>query len=402
MSRDFYGNNFGGYVCYRDMRRINNYLDERKISWPIVVALLVLAGIIALPVAASADSSEDYGVEAPLPDETVIEQELHPEKYRGPKEEAVDTLWHADILPGYEARSVNLGKSFDGPVVCTVVRKLGGGHKGVLYVHGFNDYFFQSEMGDKYLEQGINFYAVDLRRYGRSLRPWQYPFNVRNMEEYFEDIDAALTIMRKEGMTDITLAGHSTGGLTVSLYAALRGARCGVRRVVTDSPFLQWNFNKFYRSVLLPSVTLWGALSPNTKIPQGDCDAYSHSLLKQYHGEWEYDTNWKMIYSPPVTASWVRAISRGQSKLMRNRKNIVVPILVMHSSKGLHECGWTPACMEADIVLDPEQLQERGEKLGSNPDVVTIEDGIHDLILSREHVRDAAYDTIFQFIRNNP
>ena len=32
---------------------------------------------------------------------------------------------------------------------------------------GFNDYFFQAEMGRQFADSGYNFYAVDLRRYGR-------------------------------------------------------------------------------------------------------------------------------------------------------------------------------------------------------------------------------------------
>lgn len=333
--------------------------------------------------------------------DSVIEAELHPERYKGPRSAATDTAWHPDILPGYEARTVNLPASFDGPVVCTVVRRLAPvkTHRAVLYVHGFNDYFFQKEMGEHFNDSAYNFYAVDLRRYGRSLRPWQYPFNVRNLSEYFEDIDAALAIIRADGNRDITLSGHSTGGLTTALYTAERGARCGVQRLVTDSPFLQWNFPSFYRHVLLPTVTLFGAMSPDTKIDQGHCDAYAESLLKQYHGEWEYDTNWKMIYSPPVTAGWIRAISRGQSRLFRKARNITVPVLVMHSSRGLEQCAWTPECQSADLVLNPRQIQERGRKLGRNPQVSTIDDGIHDLILSAPRVRAAAYDTIFRFIR---
>lgn len=330
----------------------------------------------------------------------VIERELHPGRYTGSKSIQADTLWHPDILEGYEAVSVNLGKSFDGPVSCTVVRRMASvpTNKAVLYVHGFNDYFFQSEMGELFNGQAINFYAVDLRRYGRSLRPWQYPFNVRDFKEYFEDIDAALRIIRADGNSDITLSGHSTGGLTVSLYAAMRGSGCGVRRVVTDSPFLEWNFNAFYRRCLIPAVTLFGAISPDTKIPQGDCDAYSHSLLRQYHGEWEYNTDWKMVVSPPVTASWIRAVSRAQSKVMRHGRNITVPVLVMHSSTGTQTCGWTPECMEADVVLNPADIQKRGQKLGRNPVVTAIDSGMHDLILSRPEVRSAAYDTIFRFI----
>ena len=101
-----------------------------------------------------------------------------------------------------------------------------------------------------------------LRRYGRSLEPWQYPFDVRNQREYFADIDSALARMRRDGNTDITLSGHSTGGLTVALFAAEKGARCGVKRVVTDSPFLEWNFPAFMRNVAIPVVGFLGQLAP--------------------------------------------------------------------------------------------------------------------------------------------
>ncbi len=244
------------------------------------------------------------------------------EKYEGPKTTTTDTTWHADILPGYEARDVNQGEAFDGPCRSTIVRRLchEGSRRAYLYIHGFNDYFFQSEMGERFVDSGFNFYAVDLRRYGRSKEPWQYPFNVRDMKEYFSDIDSALSQIRRDGNTDITLSGHSTGGLTVLLYGALRGKDCGVDRIATDSPFLEWNYSVFMRKVAIPVVGFFGRLNRNWKIKQGHCDGYAYSLLKEYHGEWEYDTDWKMIYSPPVTTGWIKAIDRGQEQLMKHRE----------------------------------------------------------------------------------
>lgn len=332
--------------------------------------------------------------------EQVIKAELHPQDYRGPRTLSTDTLWHPDILSGYEARSVNLPVAWDGPVVATIVRRKAPRPttRGVLYVHGFNDYFFQSEMGEWYNSLGMDFYAVDLRRYGRSLRPWQYPFDVRDMKEYFQDIDAALAQMTRDGLSDITLAGHSTGGLTTALYVAERGARCGVKRLVTDSPFLEWNFPAFYRKFLIPCVSAWGKVSPSTSIKQSHCDAYAASLLKSMHGGWTYNTAWKMTYSPPVKAGWIRAITRGQKALMKKAGNITVPVLVMHSSRGMHACSWDSACMTADLVLDPKMIAKRGARLGRNPQVATIDSGIHDLILSPLPARTAAYDSIRNFI----
>jgi len=315
----------------------------------------------------------------------------------------VSSGWHKDILEGYESRYVDQGVSFDGPCRSTIIRKLSPkpSKKAYLYVHGFNDYFFQKEMGEIFTDSGYNFYAVDLRRYGRSLEPWQYPFNVRKQSEYFDDIDSALNQIRRDGNVDITLSGHSTGGLTVLYLAAMKGKDCGVNRVVTDSPFLEWNFSPFMRNVGAPLIEFLSKFTKDSKIKQGHCDGYAYSLLKQYHGEWEYDTDWKMIYSPPVTYSWVGSINHAQGKLMKKRKNITVPILVMHSSRKIDGCNWNPEFQTGDAVLDPEMLQKRGERLGAAERrmVCAIDSGLHDLILSSPEVRRAAYDTIFTFLR---
>lgn len=255
--------------------------------------------------------------------------------------------------------------------------------------------------GELFVDSGYNFYAVDLRRYGRSWQPWQYPFNVRKQNEYFEDIDSALAQIRRDGNTDITLSGHSTGGLTVAYMAAMKGARIGVNRVVTDSPFLEWNFSPIMRNVGAPIIEFLSKFSKNSKVKQAHCDGYSYSLLKEYDGEWTYNTDWKMIYSPPVTFSWVGAINHAQSELMKNASHITVPILVMHSSRKISGCNYNPEFKTGDAVLDPEMIQKRGEKLGHIRQVCTIDSGIHDLILSPSPHREAAYDTIFSFIRRH-
>ncbi|MDE6810980.1 MAG: alpha/beta hydrolase [Muribaculaceae bacterium] len=324
-------------------------------------------------------------------------------KYKGEKIMPDDWGWGADILPGYESRFVNQGKAFDGPARSCIIRLRGPreSHKGFLYVHGFNDYFFQSQMGREFVDSGYHFYAVDLRRYGRSRLPWQYPFNVRDQKEYFADIDSALSQMRRDGITDITLGGHSTGGLTVCYYAACRGQRVGVNRVVTDSPFLAWNFNAFMRNVAAPMIRGLAKIAPDANIDQGKCDGYAYSLLKEYDGEWTYNTDWKMIYSPPVKFSWVGAIEAAQKNLMKQRHNIVVPLLVMTSSRKIDGCNFTPEFMTGDAVLDPAMIRQRGEQLGSDRHVCEIDSGLHDLILSPSPHREAAYSTIFRFIEEH-
>ena len=67
--------------------------------------------------------------------------------------------WEPDVLgDGYECRRVEQGKDYSGRVVSTVIRKLAPDSvntaKAVLYVHGFNDYFFQEEMGNEFVDHG--------------------------------------------------------------------------------------------------------------------------------------------------------------------------------------------------------------------------------------------------------
>ena len=109
---------------------------------------------------------------------------------------------------------------YEGEVVCTLVKRTtdNNTHDAILYVHGYNDYFFQRELGDSVNARGYNFYALDLRKYGRSLRPHQDAFFCKDLGEYFADIDTALATIRSEGNERIWLMGHSTGGLITSYY----------------------------------------------------------------------------------------------------------------------------------------------------------------------------------------
>lgn len=324
------------------------------------------------------------------------------EKFKGDKVMPDDWTWGPDILEGYESRFVDLGETFDGPARCTIIRLRPDkpSKKGFLYVHGFNDYFFQAEWGRLFVDSGYNFYAVDLRRYGRSRLPWQYPFNVRDQREYFVDIDSALNQMRRDGVTDITLGGHSTGGLTVAYYAATRGRRINVNRVVTDSPFLEWNYNAFMRNVAAPMIGGLGKIFPNAEIKQGHCDGYAYSLLKQFDGEWTYNTDWKMIYSPPVKWGWIGSIDKAQSGVIKNGTHIAVPMLVMTSSRKIEGCNYTPEFKTGDAVLDPAMIRARAERL-ANTSICVIDSGLHDLILSPLPAGRQARDSIFKFIRTH-
>lgn len=166
--------------------------------------------------------------------------------------------WNADILGnGYEKTTLVMQNDYSGKVVSTVVRKRVKelSNKAVLYIHGYNDYFFQKEMGDTFVNHGYNFYAVDLRKYGRSILRHQRLFEVRNLNEYFADIDSALNVIKADGNIDIVLMGHSTGGLISSYYIEeSRGVNQPIRALILNSPFLDMKLSKVQETYLLPLV----------------------------------------------------------------------------------------------------------------------------------------------------
>lgn len=306
---------------------------------------------------------------------------------------ALASEWTADVLGApFEMRYVEQPADYSGPVRCTVVRLKAPGSTGraVLYVHGYNDYFFQSEMARRFVEHGYDFYAVDLRKYGRSILPGQSLFELRNINEYYADIDSALTIMAGDGEREIVLMGHSTGGLTTSCFMASTHDR-RVKALVLNSPFLDWNQSKMQEKFLIPLVRTFKGLAPRLKIPQGADGAYAHSLHKDFGGEWDYNLDWKLEFSPAVETSWLAAIDAAHD-LVQNTPRIDIPILLMHSDTTVTSGN------RGDAVLDVEDISRYGRGLGAEVTEITVRGGLHDLALSEKYIRDAMFDYLFAWL----
>ena len=309
--------------------------------------------------------------------------------------------WQPDILgDGYVMRHIDQGTDYSGPVRSTVIKKEAdcpGSHKGILYVHGYNDYFFQKEMADRFVDSCINFYAVDLRKYGRSITDSTTMFEARDLRAYFADIDSALADMAREGIDTVALMGHSTGGLICSYYMS-EHPESPVRGLILNSPFLDWNFNGFMKKIAIPAFGSLGRLFPNLSISQGGGSAYQESLLKKYHGEWDYNQSWKVFKPRKVKSSWTGAISKAQKNLRKNA-DIKVPILLMHSSASVHGDKWTPEFQHADAVLNVKDISAVGRRLGPDVTEDTIDGGLHDLVLSASPVRERVYEDMFAWLR---
>lgn len=306
-----------------------------------------------------------------------------------------------DILGGhFLQKNISLGTDKDGELVATIVKYIPepNTNKAILYIHGYNDYFFQAQAAEEFVKNGYRFYAIDLRRYGRSLRKYQYPFYIKNLHEYFSEIDSAFAIMKNEGCSSIALMGHSTGGLIASLYANSRKTLVPCKALILNSPFLDMNMPKSLENFGIPLVSGLGAIFPKAKIGVGMSTAYAESLLKNYHGEWVFDTLWKFPTAPKLTMAWVRAIHKGHKEI-KKKLNIPYPVLLLSSDKSIYGDTWTPEHQKGDAVLDVNDIQSLGKTMGKNIHPVVIENGLHDLILSNLKARTETFDSIFFFLK---
>jgi len=292
---------------------------------------------------------------------------------------------------------------YEGEVVCTLIKKpaLPDVKQAILYIHGYNDYFFQKELGDSIISHGYNFYALDLRKYGRSLLPHQDAFFCKNISEYYADIDTALSIILSEGNKDIILMGHSTGGLITPLYL---DSHCNnrIKGIILNSPFLDMNMSSFVENIAIPVVAFMGKIFPRIVVMKKGSHSYAHSLLSKYKGEWEFNTDWKKVNGHPKRAGWIKAIHQGHKKVQK-KVTLACPILVLSSDKSYPESDtWNDAYNVSDIVLDVKDIQKYGSRLSKNVTLHTVPDGMHDLILSKSSARDYAYHLIFDWLNKLP
>lgn len=297
-----------------------------------------------------------------------------------------------------EFQTLQMPNDYEGPVQVNVVRRsIADSKKAIVYVHGFCDFFFNVEMAKRVNAQGYQFYAIDLRKYGRSWLPHQKPNQCRDLSEYYADIDTALAMIKNEGIEDITLLAHSTGGLTTSLYMKHGKNKQMVNHLVLNSPFLDMNDNWLMENIVIPIVSFLGKFFPEMKLPAGLSGLYGESIHKDYKGEWDYRLDWKPILAFRMDAGWLRAIHKGHQEV-QDGLQLEVPILLMHSDKTIRVKTWDDTLFTGDAVLDVEDIHKYGLGLGSNVQEAIIANGLHDLSLSREAPRREFYKGLFSFL----
>lgn len=308
--------------------------------------------------------------------------------------------YQPDILgAGYEQATLHFPDDYEGQVTATLVRKKApqSAGKAVLYIHGFIDYFFQTEMAEQFNQHGFDFYALDLRKYGRSILPHQKYYNVRNLAEYDAEITRALEIIGAEQHNAVLLCGHSTGGLTATLYAAHHPEHPLIKALWLNSPFYDFNMHPLKRAFALPHVSRLGKVFPNLQLPSELNPWYTASIHKALKGEWQFNLDWKKEAYPKVRLSFIRAVFEAQKEIHRGVK-IDVPALVMHSHQTKNPRKWGKAAQSSDVILSVKHIRKYAKKIRGDVTIAEIKNGLHDLVLSEKAARSSVYRQLFSWL----
>jgi alpha-beta hydrolase superfamily lysophospholipase len=285
------------------------------------------------------------------------------------------SVWRPDpFLPGFEAMDLPQPDDYEGAVHATLVRlpAADAPHGPVLYVHGFSDYFFQRHMAERFTAEGFAFHALDLRKYGRSLRPHQHANFCKDLREYYADLTAAIDAIG----SPVLLAGHSTGGLTCSLYAQDGPRKGDIRALWLNSAFFDFRASGWNRTQLHLAAAA-GRFMPFTPIPEKLPPHYTQALLE----EWEFDLKLKPLHGFPILFGWIGAVADGHARVHRGL-GLECPVLSMHAD-------------HHDIVLDWRDIARWSRTLGSQVSVLAFPGGWHDLVLSPRGIREEVFSQLF-------
>ncbi len=325
---------------------------------------------------------------------------------------AVQAEWTDDVLPGYRQHTLALGTDPDGEgeLFATLVRTTDSipSSSVVLAVHGYTDYFFNTELADHFTARGWRFYGLDSRRCGRSWREGQTPHFTTDLTHYDRELEGALAIIGAENpAARVLVYGHSTGGLVVSLWldrVRSRGdtAALKIAGLVLNSPFLDLNGPAILRT--RATSTAIGAASRvrATRVVRGaGSGGYGLTLHRAYHGEFDYNLTWKPIGGFPITVGWIHAIRRGQARLHRGL-DVGVPNLVLRSDHSVAETAETQLLQRGDAVLDVAHIARWAGCLGNRTTSVPVVDAKHDVFLSLSEPRAAAYAELDRWLEQLP
>ena len=190
------------------------------------------------------------------------------------------------------------------------------------------------------------FYALDLHKCGRSRRdgpdrrtsPRTWPATTSNWTGRWSIDRPTDDPARGCWCTATPRAGSSCRCGWTGCAGAAPPPTSGVAGLVLEQPVAgpAGSGDPAHRGCLAPRSARWrGCARRRGGAPPAE-GGYGTTLHRDYHGDFDYDLNWKPIGGFPVTFGWIHAVRRGQAKLHRGL-DVGVPNLILRSDRSVRE-----------------------------------------------------------------
>ncbi|QCV88193.1 alpha/beta hydrolase [Acidipropionibacterium jensenii] len=311
--------------------------------------------------------------------------------------------WIADpVVPGFEWARIALPRAAkvpgdpEGLLTASLIRPHPPRRRrALLYLHGWSDCFYQAHLSDEVESWGMDFHALELRRYGRNLVDGQMAGWIPDLVDYDQEINAAMSLIGADH-DEVTLMGHSTGGLILPLWMARHPHRAS--GIILNSPWIDLQGSTMTRLMAGPVTRAVSQASATTVLPLPSHDNYSRSVRREFGGEWAIPFQKSHGDAFVVRAGWLNAVLAGHA-MVEQGLGIEVPILTLLSARSDLSATWSETMRGADTVLDVSRLAAASVHLGRHLTLVRVTGGLHDLVLSAPSVRAGVFAEMRRWVQ---
>ncbi len=276
---------------------------------------------------------------------------------------AAQAEWADDVLPGYQQTTLALGADPDGEgdLFATLVRRADRRPAPVTPCWRCTASPTTSSTPSSPTTSpaaGSRFYALDLHKCGRSWRDGQTPHFTTDLARYDRELERALAVIAAENPGVVGAGVRALRGRADRVAVAGPGAPA--RRDRGAAVWRAWCSTVPWFDLHGPAIlrtrltsTAIGAMSRvrKTRVVRGTGKGgYGLTLHRDYHGEFDYNLQWKPLGGFPVTFGWIHAVRRGQATLHRGL-DVGVPNLILRSDHSVpetdgpgHRCSAATPC----------------------------------------------------------
>lgn len=270
--------------------------------------------------------------------------------------------------------------------------KINNNDNALIWIHGYNDYYYNLYIGEKFIKNGFDIYAIKLRRYQQNNH--DKIFYCDNLNEYIQDIDNLFPRILEKKYKKIILYGHSMGGLVSSIYCKDGRYKDKITHLILNSPFFDFKLNFIEKFLIYYIIYYLGYFFPNLIIRSIDSNKVNY-LTQNIKKRFYINNNYKLNVLSPVYASWIKTVIDYQNRIKYNNLNLKIPILVLFCDKSTE---FTNSNQTGDDTLEVEHIDKYSENLGTNLKKYKFKNAIHDIFSSSLDIINDAFEITLNWI----